>query len=267
MLKTLQIAILSSILFFSAVVNAQEIKNGKVIARDLLTHDAPKASKFYTELFGWKAFTKTNLIELQKDGLVVASIIEVDAQHHPLWVPLIAHNDFTLAKKKILNNGGTVLKDVKEKENVGDYLLVRDQEKALFVITKPLNYTKPSGFIQENEWLWDEVWSHNVEGSAAFYQEVFGYELEKTPSGYVLFKNGDSWLAGLLDNPYEKSQTQWASTIRVHDTKAVSDKAVKLGGKILVNVEQSKEHAAVVILADPMGAVFIIENYEEKVPR
>jgi predicted enzyme related to lactoylglutathione lyase len=267
MLNILKIAILVSVLFSSGILNAQEIINGKIIARDLLTHDAQKASKFYTELFGWKAFQKTNLIELKKDGLVVANIVEVDEKHHPLWVPLITHNDFTLAKKKILNNGGTVLKDVKDKENIGDFLLVQDQEKALFVIVKPSAYKKPTGFIEENEWLWDEVWSHNVEGSAAFYQEVFAYELEKTPSGYVLFKNGNTWLAGLLNNPYEKSQTQWASTIRVKDTKAMAEKAVQLGGKILVNIEESEAHAAEVILADPMGAVFIIEKYEEKVPR
>ncbi len=267
MLKILQKILLASVLFSSAILNAQEIRDGKIIAHDLLTHDATKASKFYTELFGWTALKKTNLIELQKDGLVVASIIEIDKKHQPLWVPLIAHNDFDLAKEKIIKNGGTVLKDVKNKEAIEDYLLVRDQENALFLITSPSSHTKPSGFVQENEWLWDEVWSHDVEGSAVFYQEVFAYELEKTPSGYVLFKDGDIWLGGLLNNPYEKSQTQWASTIRVHDVMSMSEKAVKLGGKILVNVEESKAHAAEVILADPMGAVFIIENYEEKVPR
>lgn len=266
-MNILKTVILACILLSSVILNAQEIQNGKIIARDLLTHDVQKASEFYTELFGWNAFIKTNLIELQKDGLVMANIIEVDEKHHPLWVPLIAHNNFELAKEKILKNGGEVLKDVKDKENIGDFLLVQDQEKALFVIVKPSAYSKATGFIGENEWLWDEVWSHDVEGSAVFYQEVFAYELEKTPSGYILFKAGETWLGGLLNNPYEKSQTQWASTIRVHDVKAISEKAVTLGAKILVSIPESKNHAAEVILKDPTGAVFIIEKYEEKVPR
>jgi predicted enzyme related to lactoylglutathione lyase len=260
-------AILSSILLSSVILNAQDIRNGKILAHDLLTTDAAKATKFYVELFGWKAFKKTNLIELQKDGLVVASIIEVDEKHHSIWVPLISHNDFKLAKEKIIHNGGEVLQDVKDKKDIGDYLLVHDQAKALFVIIKPSAYTKPSGYIQENEWLWDEVWSHDVQGSSMFYKEVFDYDLEKTPSGYVLFKDGDIWLSGLLNNPYKKSKTQWASTIRVHNPKIVAKKAVELGGKILVDIEKSEAHPAEIILQDPTGAVFIIENYEEKVKR
>jgi len=264
MFKFLHVIVLSCALSLTGQLYAQEVANGQVLSHDLLTNDAKKSAEFYAALFGWEMIQKEKLISLTKEGKLMADVIEVNSKKQPIWVPLLAHNDLQEAKVSILNNGGTVLKDVKQKEGIGNYLLVRDQEKALFVLTNAdKNYVQPQ-FPQVNEWLWNEIWSFDVEGSQAFYTQLFNYKVEKLSSGYVLFSHKDRWLTGLLQNPFESSRTQWGSTIRVSDPTEISKKAEHLGGKILVSVEELKGHRNEAILADPTGAVFIVQKYEEQ---
>ena len=264
MIKFINSVVFSCILGFTGMLNAQEIANGQVLSRDLLTNDAKKAAEFYSALFGWKMVQKEKFISLEKEGQLMADVIEVDSKKQPIWVPLFAYDKLDKAKEIILKNGGTVLRDVKQTEGIGDYLLLRDQENALFVLTNvDDNYVKPK-FPQVNEWLWDEIWSFDVEGSQAFYTQLFDYEVEKFPSGYVLFTHKKEWLSGLLQNPFESSRTQWGSTIRVNDPIKTSEEAVRLGGKILVSGEALKGPKNEAILADPTGAVFIVQKYEEQ---
>jgi len=264
MFKFFKIAMLGFILSLTGVLNAQDVSNGRVLSRDLLTNDASKAAKFYSELFGWKISKKNKWISLSKDGKEIANIIEVDSKKQPIWIPLFAYDDLDKAKKVVLQNGGEILRDEHQEDGIGDYLLIRDQEKALLVLTNAdSEYVKP-GFPKLNEWLWDEIWTFDVDGSEKFYKKLFSYETEKYPSGYVVFKNKDEWLSGLLLNPFEKSRTQWGSTVKVDDPKAISEKALSLGGKILVSVDELIGHKNEAILADPTGAVFLVQKYEEQ---
>jgi len=247
------------------VVKAQDISSGEVISRDLLTTDSHKAAAFYEGLFGWKAVDKESFIVLKKEGEVIATIFEVNSKKQPIWVPIFAHDNLSKAKAKILEHGGSILRDEKQKEGIGDYLLARDSEQALLLITLANSAEVKKGLPELNSWLWDEIWSHDMQGSETFYKALFDYEVEKTSSGYVIFKHNKKWLAGLLDNPYEKSQTQWVSTVRVDNPEAVAQKAVALGGRILVGVEQNKGFREEALLADPTGAVFIVQKYEWEV--
>jgi len=256
-----------TMLLSSMAMASQSVVDGKVMSRDLLTNDTKSAITFYTKLFGWTAEKKKNFTKLTKNGRLMANVVEIKPEKHSLWVPQFTHHNLVDAKKTVLDNGGLIVKDVHTKENFGDFIVIRDQEHALCVISKANGFKQPSGFVEVNEWLWDELWSHDIKASSSFYQKLFSYEEEKTPSGYIVFKKADEWLSGLLVNPYKKSQTQWASTVRVSNPKETAEKAKALGGKILVNIEKSETHAPAVILTDPTGALFIIEKYEEKAPR
>ena len=254
--------LLALIFMLTSVLYAQSSIHGEVSSRDLLTHDVQKAEKFYTTLFGWKGLQKDNYIQLQKDDIPIANIVHIDSKKRAQWMPQFLHTDLKLAKTNILKNGGSILKEKTDEKE--EYILVRDKQGALSILSN-VNYKQDHTKLPSiNEWLWDELWSHDITASEHFYIDLFNYETGTTQSGYIIFKNKQIWLSGLLNNPFKESQTQWISTIRVNDPKTISTQALALGGKVLVSVEENKGHRNAALLADPTGAVFIVEKYEEK---
>jgi len=260
MLKKL---LFNSIFITSTLLTAQTLSNGEVSSRDLLTNDTKKAEKFYTELFSWTSKPKGNYIQMYKDKDLIANIVYIDTKKHAQWMPQFTHDNLKSAKATILQSGGKILKEVHNNEEGKSYLLLRDAQGALAVLTND-NKALNTEFPQVGEWLWDELWSFDVPASENFYTHLFDYEKDKTDAGYIVFKKNDKWIAGLLMNPFKESQTQWVSTIRVNDPKAVSIKAVSLGGKILVSVEENKGHREAALIADPTGAVFIVEKFTQE---
>jgi len=261
MLKKL---LLLSTLLFTTNIYAQGLENGEVSSRDLLTNDVKTSQNFYTKLFGWKAVQKENYVELYEDKEIIANIINIDKNRQSQWIPQFKHNNLKKAKEEILKNKGTILKEVTQNNTGDNYLLIKDTQNALSILTDASTGEHSPKIPSVNNWLWDELWSHNLKESQDFYVNVFEYKVEVLNSAYIIFKNNDDWTAGLINNPFEESQTQWVSTIRVNNTKAVSEKVLELGGTILVSVEQNKGFRDAALIKDPTGAIFIIENYEEK---
>ena len=257
-------ALISCIFLAFTSLYAQTLSNGEVSSRDLLTKDIKEAEQFYTKLFNWKSRQNNKYIELYANNILMANLVQISADRQAQWMPQFAYEKLLIAKENVLKNGGTILKEVTTEQSGDKYLLIKDSQGAMSVLTDDIIKEKTSKFPAINEWLWDELWSHDVSKSQDFYAHLFSYKVEKLDTGYIIFKNNDKWTTGLLNNPFEKSQTQWVSTIRVSDPKATSDKAVALGGKVLVGVEENKGHRDAALIADPSGAVFIVEKYEEK---
>jgi len=255
--------ILSSIFLVTSSLYAQTLSNGEVSSRDLLTHDINKAESFYTKLFSWTSVNQGKYIQLYKDDKPIANIVYIDSDKQSQWMPQFTHNELLKAKSSVIKNGGSILKEVNDSKDGDDYLLIKDAQGALAILTN--NNTKNhSGFPQHNEWLWDELWSFELNASEHFYSDLFTYNLDKLDTGYIVFKKNDKWTAGLLANPFKQSQTQWVSTIRVADPKITSEKALSLGGKILVSVEENKGHRDAALIADPAGAILIVEKYTQE---
>lgn len=256
--------LLGCVFLTSASLYAQTLNNGEVSSRDLLTKDINASERFYTQLFGWQSKKVGKYIQLNFNYKLVANLVQIDLDKQAQWMPQFAHNNLTQAKTEILKNGGTILKEATEKSNGNKYILLKDTQGALCVLTDDISKEKEAAFPALNEWLWDELWTHDIPGSQKFYTDLFTYEIQKLETGYIIFMKQDKWKTGLLENPFEQSQTQWVSTIRVDDPQAICDKAVSLGAKVLVSVDENKGHREAALISDPSGAVFIVEKYEEK---
>ena len=260
MLKRL---LFTCILLASANLYAQDLVKGEVSSRDLLTNDIKKAEKFYTGLFSWTSVHHGKYIELFKDQKSIANIVHIDSKKHSHWMPQFSHNNLQDAKKMILKNGGTILKEVTNSDDGYKYLLIKDSQDALCVVSDDKENIF-SEFPKNHEWLWDELWSFDTSISKVFYQKLFDYEVTKTATGYLVFMKNDKWVSGLLSNPFEGSKTQWVSTIKVEDPQVTSQKAITLGGKIIVSVDEHKGHREAALIADPTGAIFIVEKYTKE---
>ncbi len=101
---------------------------------------------------------------------------------------------------------------------------------------------------------WVDVVSRDVETSAAFYQELFRWELGLTDGGFGLFTLDGLVVAGI--GPCQSEQAPvWSTYVSVTDADGTVEAAVKAGGQILmapVDIPAAGRGAAIV---DPAGGV------------
>jgi len=120
---------------------------GTLCWADLSSPDPVRASKFYSELFGWKVTAEgaanpaSGYQHIQNGEEFIGGILpnlDRDSKIPPHWLPyfLVANCDMSAAKAKEL--GGVVLLEPATMENVGRMAVVADPQQAVFAIFQPM---------------------------------------------------------------------------------------------------------------------------------
>ena len=117
-----------------------------------------------------------------------------------------------------------------------------------------------------NGWLWNELWTGDVERATGFYQSVLGFqhldhEVDKADRSYRVLKYADKPRAGVLKNPFEGQRPVWVNYIRVADPSAVTARVEKLGGRILVEAQARPIGGEVAFIAGPSGAGVALQTW------
>ena len=104
--------------------------------------------------------------------------------------------------------------------------------------------------------------SSDLDGSKAFYTQLFGWEAQEMPPGhedlvYVPFTLGDRMVAGMFERPDEMPPS-WGSYVAVQDADAAAARVAELGGSVLLEPEEVGEAGRMAVVADPAGAVFAL---------
>jgi predicted enzyme related to lactoylglutathione lyase len=108
------------------------------------------------------------------------------------------------------------------------------------------------------DWLWRELWTHDVDAALGFYGALAEYEVEKTDfreREYSVLKTSDTARAGVLLAP-EDVNPLWLPYVRVEDPAAIADHAARLGARVVM---QSDDAA---ILIDPTGAPLGVQAWD-----
>lgn len=113
------------------------------------------------------------------------------------------------------------------------------------------------------QFCWVELQTKDLAAAKKFYGEILGWQFEDMPmpSGtYAMAKLGGKQVAGLLAQMPEAAKAGmppvWGCYIATADVKATTDRAAKLGGKVLLGPTPMGPGTFSVI-ADPSGAVFM----------
>ncbi len=256
---------------------APEHHVGKVIWADLATPDLATAERFYGGLFGW------TFHETHRDGLdyaiafngesAIAGIFQrpptAGESRQPAWLPFIAVTDVDVARRQALRNGGTVLSQPVSYPRRGRQSVLRDPQGAAFGVLASTSGDPPDLLAEPGAWIWSSLLTHDVDHATAFYQKLFGYEVDDLASTdgleHVVLSTDNTARAGARDLPATASlaHPHWLNFIRVADTVATAAQVASLGGKVLVAPHPDRHGGQVAVFADPAGAPFAVMEWTE----
>lgn len=249
---------------------------GKVVWADLVTPNLPAAENFYRGLFGWsfqsiRAGDTDYAVVLnhgQPIGGLVGKPLPSSDKRQSAWLTFIAVADVEAAKRVALAHNAKVLADTASYAKRGRQAVLADPEGAAFAILASSSGDPPDYLAAPGEWIWSSLHAKDAGAEAAFYQEVFGYDVfdatENDGVEHVILSSDDFARASANAFPDSgRRHAHWLNFVRVDDAGATAARAVTLGGKVLVEPHPDRHGGMVAVLADPAGAPFGVMEWTD----
>lgn len=241
--------------------------DGKILWRDLLTRDASQAKAFYGELFGWTYRSQGRFNAILQNGREIGGIVEIaasqDAGAAARWIPSLSVRNLKQAMAFTKQNGGQINEGPMVLGKRGNGALVRDDGGAQFVLLQSSGQDARERTFQINDWLWDELWSDNPRQSLDYYGSLAGFSGSEEKDGYWILTSNGKWQAGVRKVFNEQFVQRWVPVVRVADPIETAQKALTLGGRILIEASDSGEEFRSALIADPGGALFIVQEWSD----
>ena len=258
---------------------------GKIIWHDLLTNDPAASKRFYGELFGWEfesvgSFagmgSDTAYTLIRHNGRLIGGMIDTVALNNRTdisqWVVVMSVEDVDAAAQGFTDNGGSVLTPPRDLQRRGRIAVVQDKAGALLALLQTKDGDPVDRQPELGDFLWNELWTVDVDGAAKFYSDAVGYEtvdwdtdaIEETPANYRLLNHSDKSRAGILENPFDSLDPVWVSYIRVESPAAITAKVAALGGKVLIEAQPRALGGEVAFIAGPSEAGIALQTWQLK---
>jgi predicted enzyme related to lactoylglutathione lyase len=105
---------------------------------------------------------------------------------------------------------------------------------------------------------WVDLWTSDVDGSRAFYAELFGWEAQEPSEefgGYFMWtRNGDPIAGGMGDMGDMKADNAWKTYLATDDIAATVAAAEKAGAQIMGEASPVADLGIQAVMIDPTGA-------------
>lgn len=254
---------------------------GKVIWHELLTEDMDAAKRFYGELFGWSfeavdsdadAVTAANYTMAFLNGKPVAGMIDAtlfEDGHDNLsqWVSIFSVGDIEFTTVETRKMGASVLGGPTDLADRGHIAAIADTQGAMFAILQTATGDPPDTDPAVGEFLWDELWTDDVEKATQFYTALLGLEARsenmEDGSVYEYLAAQGYPRAAIIENQVEGLAPTWVSYIRVADVGAVTAKVASLGGRVALEPQKNPIGGDLAIITDPTGAGIVIQTWDK----
>lgn len=108
---------------------------------------------------------------------------------------------------------------------------------------------------------WTELITSDVDGAIEFYKAVFGWQVEVMPMStgpYAVGNVGGMPSAGMMNRPEEDIPPFWGVYFTAQDVDGTVERAVELGGQVIVPAFDVPEVGRLAVLLDPQGALFSV---------
>ena len=248
-----------------------EFNYGQMVWHDLITPNAEQAIEFYSSLFGWtyKTLGKGEMPYhvIYHGDRAIGGIIPLNVKTHPSgeWLVSVSVPDVDKAVAYNSQKGGKTLFKASNFKGRGRSALVQDPQGAYISFIRS-ETGDPDVEISENSWLWNELWTGDLQASLSYYKGIAPYvanevEGEKVP--YFLLQKGQSKLCGIMKNPVENMRSAWLPYIKVSDVESLSSKAASMGAVIMLEPSPEARDNSVAIIQDPNGAPFAIQIWNK----
>jgi hypothetical protein len=255
---------------------------GKIIWRDLLTHDPEASQRFYAGLFGWEfesigaasGFSSDSAYTLiRHNGRLIGGMIDTVVLNGrndiSQWIVLMSVDDIDAAADRFSKGGGEVITPPTDLRRRGKVAVVGDAEGALLGLLQTRDGDPADRSPDIGEFLWDELWTSDVDSATAFYENIAGLEAadwdveenREAGSSYRLLKAGDTPRVGILLNPLEGLKPVWVSYIRAESPSSITARVSEHGGRVIVEAQARPLGGEVAFIAGPSGAGIALQTW------
>jgi len=213
----------------------------------------------------------------------------------PVWSTYISVDNADETAAKVMGAGGSVLAEPFDVLDSGRTAVVSDPSGAVFSVWQAKEHKGAQLVNHPGTWNWSNLNTRDPKGAEGFYGAVFGWEVNtgsldgigdyamlRSP-GYGAFLEASdpdifrrqadvgapegfadaiAWMMPMVPDQYpDDVPSHWSVTFAVDDADVIADRAVALGGDvILAPFDAGVVRAAV--LSDPQGAVFSVSKYD-----
>jgi predicted enzyme related to lactoylglutathione lyase len=246
---------------------------GKLIWAELVTPDLAAAEHFYGGMFGWtfrdiRTADTQYAIAMLGDAPVAGLVqrpLRPDKLTQPGWLTFLSVPNVHQAREAILGHGGKELSGPRAYRLRGQQAMYADPQGAVFGILNSHSGDPPDVMAAHGEWIWSALMARDPDSDAAFYQNVFGFEVFELPSGprgeHLLLAGEEFARASVNPLPRHDTQPHWINFVRVNDVAASARQASSLGGRVLVEPHRDRYGGMVALIADPAGAAIGIMDW------
>ena len=248
---------------------------GKIIWADLVTPDLAAAERFYGGLFGWtfQAIRTGNsqyAVAMLGDGPIAGLYqrpIPAGEHRQSAWLTFIAVKNLDEARRAALEHGAKSDSPSRTYPDRGDQAVFTDPQGAVFAALASQSGDGTDYLAPDGDWIWGSLLTNDPSASARFYEAVFGYVPYDLPSedgaSHIILADADYARAGIHTLPAGHHHPHWLNFIRVADASRSAERAVELGGRILVPPHLDRHGGQVAVVADPMGAAIGLMEWSD----
>jgi uncharacterized protein len=236
---------------------------------DLATTDQEGAKSFYSGLFGWEAddmpMGDGAVYSMQRlRGKNVAAIApqppqQRDAGVPPAWNNYVWVDGADAAAEKAGELGASVHAPPFDVMEAGRMAVIQDPQGAFFMAWQPKQHRGAELVNEPGALCWNELASPDMEASAAFYRDLFGWKVEQFEGSerpYLVIENAGHGNGGIRP-PQDGEPPNWSAYFATEDIDASAAKVEELGGgKLMDPIDIGI--AKIAPVQDPQGAVFAL---------
>jgi uncharacterized protein len=234
---------------------------------DLFSTDTDRSRSFYEELFGWASASAGEehggYVLFTKDGEQVAGCMANPGEGVPdAWSVYLAVEDAGATESAAEAKGGSVIAPAMAVMELGSMLVVADPGGAAVGGWQPGEHKGFTVLAEPGTPVWFELLTRDYEAAVRFYEDVFRWSVHVVGDApefrYTTLGQDDEALAGVMDASAflpEGVPAHWSVYFAVEDADAAIERAVGLGGTVVVPAEDTP-YGRMAQLADPTGAMF-----------
>jgi predicted enzyme related to lactoylglutathione lyase len=237
---------------------------------DVTSAELDRSVAFYRDLFGWEAEADSRpeaggytMFTLRGRHVAAASPPPPGQESVPShWTTYLASDDVDATAATVQEAGGTLLMEPFDVFEAGRMTVAQDPTGAVFGVWQAGEHIGAQLANEPGTLNWNECRTTDPEAAGAFYERVFGHEIDVQSIGegqeYRVVKVGGRGVAGIaeLGPRLQGMPPHWSTVFTVADTDESVARAEELGGERLAEPVDIPEVGRFAVVRDPVGAAF-----------
>jgi uncharacterized protein len=233
---------------------------------DLQTSDQEAAKAFYSDLLGWEYEdvpvgdgATYSMAQLQGHPVAAIGGLQGD-EMPPHWNCYVTVESADASADRARELGATIVAPPFDVFDAGRMAVFQDPQGAFLSVWEAKENIGAGLVNVPGALTWNDLISPDLQASAAFYRDLFGWDIEEIPGSdgqYWSITNRGRQNGGLMPMP-PGSHPAWNLYFAVEDVDAAVAKAGELGGATIMGPMDIPNGSRLAVIRDPQNAVFSI---------